>query len=109
MVAMSPMSALPGTVAVQQNESLFARLETVQQDLQRQVTRGGQQFLQQCSLESRALKTVNLGEDFVMAPMDRGAGSALRTTLGHLLDILQSYIGLAPHKDPLALLTKYGA
>jgi len=105
MVAMSPMSALPCTVAVQQNESLFARLQAAQQDLQRQVARGGQPFLQQYSLESRALKTVNLGEDFAMAPMDRGAGAALRTTLGHLLDILQAYSGLTPHKDHLALLT----
>jgi hypothetical protein len=96
------MSALPGTVAVQ---SLFARLERAQQDLHDQATSGGMLFIQQYAMHARTLKTVNLGEDFSMAPMERGAGTALRTTLGHLLDVLQAYSGLAPHKDQVALLT----
>ena len=93
------------TVSVQQNASLFGSLATAQQELQRQATRGGHPFWQQYSTDAHALKTVNLGEDFAMVPMERGAGAALRTTLGHLLDILQAYSGLAPHKDQLTLLT----
>jgi hypothetical protein len=99
------MSALPSTVAIEQNESLFARLDRAQQDLQDQVNSGGMPFKQQYAMDARTLKTVNLGEDFSMAPMDRGAGAALRTTLGHLLDVLIAYSGLAPHKDQVALLT----
>jgi len=99
------MSALPSTVAGEQNESLFARLEKDQQDLQDQVTSGGMLFIQQYAMDARTLKTVNLGEDFSMSPMDRGAGAALRTTLGHLLDVLQAYSGLAPHKDQVVFLT----
>ena len=54
--------------------------------------------------EERAMRTVNLGEVFIMTQFERGATTALRTALSHLFDILYACNGLPPHRDHFSLL-----
>jgi hypothetical protein len=96
-----PMTALPCTIAGDHSASLFDRLDAA---LHQGERIGGPQFWLQYLREERALRTVNLGEEFSMAPFERGACAALRTALRHLFDILYACNGLAPHRDHFSLL-----
>ena len=104
VVARQQMSALPSMVAIDQSASLFEKLESVLQELCQRVAREGPQFWQLYLKNEHSLRAVNLGEGFTMAPFERGASAALRTTLRHLLDVLHACNGLAPHRDHYSLL-----